>query len=309
MTDNQDTSHHDDSPISGGVVAIAQRILAKTLQTSGNRKLERIGDLIREWPERVGGVAGQILGKILGSAEKGEAIAVEDKEALNKALENQPEAAAMILGFLTADLLTGASDAESERNALLEYYQSSLNLICTAMANRTTSFALRGFLHQKNCISYWHFERPNLTFSRGKDYLFPNGLDVYFIEENPTDEELLRLNLLIRDDPERHLDRTFYNIEKNDNISELAYIYETTIATKKLDPDRNNTRDPQPNSLGFLATDHSKPIQFTSPIPPEPELVVALIESLQIAIEAQDFRPRQAQEARKQLADKVPKTP
>ena len=307
MTEHRDPSSDHDSPISSGTIALAQRFVISSLEHSGNPKLKRLGRVIKKFPEMAGQKVGPILGKIFGSVEKGEPIKTEDKENLLKTMEQHPQEATAILGLLTADLLAGGGDAASERQALLEYYRSSLTLVCAAMASRTTSVALRGFLHDDRFVSYWHFERNNLQFSMPaySEVLFPNGLDVYFLELEPTDENLTTLNRLIRDNPERHLDKALYDINSNDSISQLDTIYETKLTFRKLDKDRSKTAKTEPDPLGFrLASDPGSPVKFESPIPPEPDAVVAMLESLNIALAAQDYRLDEAREGQRRLAEK-----
>ena len=308
MTEHHDPSTDHDSPVSSGTIALAQRFVISSLEHSGNPKLKRLGRVIKKFPEMAGQKVGPILGKIFGSVEKGEPIKTEDKEKLLKIMEQHPQEATAILGLLTADLLAGGGDAASERQALLEYYRSSLTLVCTAMASRTTSVALRGFIHDGSCVSYWHFERKNLQFSMSSssEVLFPNGLDVYFLELEPTDESLTTLNRLIRDNPERHLDKALYDINCNESISQLDSIYETKLTFRKLDKDRAKTANAEPDPLRLrLASDPDSPIKFESRIPPEPDALVAMLESLNVALAAQDHRLDEVKEGQRRLAEKL----
>ena len=130
MSDPHDHSDEGDSPISSGsVVALAQRFVVKTLETSGNERLKKLGKGIKNAPELLGEKAGRMLAALLEAAGAGKPISEESKREFTKELETSPKEAAAILGFLTAELFDDAMDSTSERIALLEYYRSTLNLI------------------------------------------------------------------------------------------------------------------------------------------------------------------------------------
>ena len=317
MDEHKDTSHdhgadHDhDSPISSSAVALAQRLVISTLKHTGHPKAKRFAEYISKGPEILGKKLGPQIGKLFGSVAKGEPIKPEDEAALLKTMEEHPQETAAILGLLTADLLAGEANAADERQAVLNFYSSSLALICASMASRTTSLALRGFFHDTNCISYWHFERQNLQFSSGKDYLFPNGLDVYFLELEPTDEQLVTLNLEIRNDAKRHLKPERYDVNTNPAVSKLVSIHETTLEFKRVDKDaakKTEKRAAEAFGIGLL-DDDSALVEWTSPIPLATEPLTAMLESVPLALAAQDFRINKLKELKQRMAEEsLPKT-
>ena len=311
MSDPHDHSDEGDSPISSGsVVALAQRFVVKTLETSGNERLKKLGKGIKNAPELLGEKAGRMLAALLEAAGAGKPISEESKREFTKELETSPKEAAAILGFLTAELFDDAMDSTSERIALLEYYRSTLNLICLYMAKAKTSVALRGFLHDPHCISYWHFERSNLEFQTAVDSIFPNGLDVYFLEETPTDERLVELNMLIRDSKDRHLRTEDYDVWKKDTVAKLENISETIVTTKQLRKDRVSLPPPQTDPVfGRLRGTANSPIEYETRISPEPDALLTMVESLNVAKTALEYRRTKAIEGKRRLAETPPDKP
>jgi hypothetical protein len=296
MDDTQDHAEGH-SPSGGGLVALAQRFIVAALKTSGNERLERIGSFIKEAPEVLGKKTGHLLQRLLDKKSRGEVLTARDEEELGEALQERPSEAAAVLGLVTADLLQGTLDADGEREAIIGSYASILNFVCAYMAEATTSVAIRGFLHDPACISYWHVERRNLEFAKsGSDYLYPNGLEVYLFDEEATDERLAALNMAIRDSPTRHLHPAMYDISSDDAVAKVTRINETTIVIERLHPDRASLpAAPEDPLFGRkLGTDYSRPLEFVLPIPPDATDVVALIDSLQKAKAVQSHRLQQS---------------
>ena len=302
------SEHHDEQPSEGhsvvsssSVVALAQRFVIKAVESSGHEEAAR---WLRQWPELLGDKAGQGVKKLFAKKAQGENITEKDKEELSEALKANPTEAAAVVGVLTTDLLEGTLDAASEREAILNTYKSSLEVICAYMAKATTSVALSGFLHEPNCISYWQFERKNLEFGSLGDFLYPNGLQIYFLYEEPTEERILQLNMLIRDDANRHLTLELYDFQSNDRVAKLEKIEETRVITKRLRPDRANL--PKPKRVGGLrhGTDYDEPVEESSWINPGKSTLSALIESLQVAKEAQTYRHKELQNDARNAAQK-----
>jgi hypothetical protein len=278
------------SPIStGSVAALAQRFAIKALEASGHKE---IAHWVKEWPEILGDKAGLTFQKLFAKKAKGEALTEQDKRDLAKSLDENPKEAAAFLGVLTADLLEGTLDAETERKAILDSYRAVFEIICAYLAKSKSSLALKGFLHDEHCISYWHFDRSNLLFSDGQEYLYPNGVDVYFGYEEPTDERLLELNLAIRDSPTRHLAPELFDFDQNDSIAKLSRVYETNIATARLRRDRENLPKPVPNPVFRRSggTDYSRPVEEVVGIPAGAPALIAMVDSLSLAKQAQVSR-------------------
>jgi hypothetical protein len=300
MDGHSEPSHGDHSPVSPTSIAgMISRVLAGTLGELGYKRAEVI---VNQWPEILGGKIGQVIKKIQGKQARGEKITPEDDQELAKALEESPKEAATLLGLLTADLVRDTVDAKSERKAVLDAFKTIFGIVCTYMRTATTSVALSGFLHDPNCISYWHLTGKNPEFSNTNDtYLFPNGLVVYIRYEQPTAERLADLNKQIRRDEHRHLPQSLYGFENDGDVAKVEAVHETKVMTKQLHPDRATLPPPTKGPFGEKkGQDFSKPIDFETEIPSGAPGLATLVESLYAAREAQEGY-------RKQVAENVEK--
>jgi hypothetical protein len=278
------------------VITLVERFTVSALKSSGN---ERIAQWIEQWPEILGGKAGVAIKRLLEKRAKGQVITQNDTKEVTQELADDPRAAATLLGLLTVDLLEGAMDAQSRRKAILQTYGAVLEVICTYMAGHTTSVVLKGFIHREDCISYWHFERSNLEFSwSGSDHLFPNGLKVYFRDEEPDDERVFNLNLEIADDPDHHLPQEFYDFEHDPKVAQLDEIYDTKITFHQLDPAAGpRKKDP----LGLTLSDT---LEYSQKIPGDLAGLKGLIDSLVHAHEALEQRLNLAKQATQDIKNK-----
>jgi hypothetical protein len=288
----------------GTISTLAQRFAIQTLKSSGHRD---IAEWLTKWPEILGIKTGKAIKNILDKRAHGQQVSVQDERALQSALDENPKEAATLLGLLTADLLEGAIDAATKRRTILKTYGSVLGIVSTFMASNTTSIVLKGFIHREDCISYWHFERSNLEFSAsGDDYLYPNGLQVYFIDALPDDALLKKLNWNIRDDPERHLPAEFYDFEHDSKIAKLEAIYETKVSFKQLDPNSSPTEEPKKDDpFGFNAiaswdTDY----EYSQRIPSDLRGLKGLIDSLFLAKDALGERDENARRVSRDIANR-----
>ena len=177
--------HSHDFPISPtNIAGMLSRVVARALRESGYMRAE---EYVSHWPEILGGKIGQAIRKIQGKYAKGDEVTTEDTKELVKALEESPKEAATLLGLLTADLVKDTVDAKSERKAVLDAFKTIFGIICAYVRTATTSVALAGFVHEQDCISYWHLTGKAPDFSNINDtYLFPSGLEVYIRYEQPT---------------------------------------------------------------------------------------------------------------------------
>jgi hypothetical protein len=302
----EEAHHSEGEPIVsvGTISTLAQRFAIRTLESSGH---EQIAHWIKEWPELLGDKAGAAIKELLQKRAKGESVTQKDTNKVAEALSNNPRAAATLLGLLTADLLEGAADAETQRKTILQTYKSVLDVICTFMASNTTSVVLKGFIHREDCISYWNFERKNLEFSSGgTDHLFPNGLEVYFIEEPPDDKRIASLNMDIRDDPQRCLPAEFYDFERDCRIAKLEHIYEAKITFNQLDPNIPPSANPKkddPFGLGAFSGSN-RVSQYSQRIPPDLAGLKGLVDSLFVAKAAQEDRTSKARRAATEIGNR-----
>jgi hypothetical protein len=257
--------------------AFAARTFLSFLRASGH---EDWAKFIAELPERVGETLGRPLNRVKEKVEKGEAISIADEKDLNTAIAEHPQEAAAALGLLLTHLVTITVDADTERRRTLDAYALVLNTICDVIGKAKTSVALRGFLHEANCVSYWHIPgRGNPEFSHLSDSLYPLGLEVYFIRTEPTPETLFTLNDTIRRNSQRRLPAEFYDYEHSSEIAKLLKIYETNITTSELHPhpDELTSERPDPFNLGH---DPYKPMEFVTQIPSKAPNLIPMLESL-----------------------------
>jgi hypothetical protein len=278
----------------GTLSELAQRFIIRAVASSGH---EEIAHWIEEWPELLGDKVGAALKNVLQKSAQGESVTENDTRSVADALSKDPKSAATLLGLLTADLLEGAEDADSQRKTILQTYRSVLEVICTFMIRSTTSLALKGFIHREDCISYWHFERKNLQFAwSGTDYLYPNGLQVYFIEGAPDDSLIASLNKQIRDDPERHLPAELYDFKHKPDVAELEHIYETKVTFNRLNQNASApAASGKPDPFGLNAFSRQDEVsEYSQGIPSDLTALKGLIDSLFLAKAAQKGRTDKA---------------
>jgi hypothetical protein len=277
---NSGTSHR----IPSSATAMATRTLLSFLRAAG---YEDLADYIAKLPEHVGEALGAPLKRVKNKAKNGDAINPADEKELTEAMTQHPQETVTALGLLLTHVGSNVVDADSERKKSLQSYALVLNTICDFMAKAQTSVALRGFLHDANCVSYWHIRgRGNPTFSQLSDSLVPFDLEVYFIRAEPSAELLASLNETIRRSSNRHLPSDLYDYEYNHDIAKLNKIYETNITTSELHPSPNELKTPKPDPFG-LAPDPNKPMEFVTQIPSKVPSLIPMFESLFEAKKAQ----------------------
>jgi hypothetical protein len=90
-------SEGDSLVSASNVTAILMRIAGSALQASGHKEASR---LLKNWPEIIGSKIGKPFNRIQEKKNKGEEITRQDKQALEKALNENPKEAATLLGLL-----------------------------------------------------------------------------------------------------------------------------------------------------------------------------------------------------------------
>jgi len=258
------------------VTAILMRIAGSALQSSGH---EKASELLKNWPEIVGVKIGKPFNKIQEKRLKGQEITQEDKKALEKALNENPKEAATLLGLLIAEATQGTLDADAELKLILESYALVLNTICALMGKAKTSLALKGFVHDTGCVSYWNFTKgSNPSFYASTDSLAPSGLEVYLFSEEPAADTLRKYNQEIRRAPSRQLERDKFNHRKHDTVALVKKVSELDVVIEKLDPDREEKMK-LPDPL-HLNAKYEWPAEFKYEIPFGAPALVELFESL-----------------------------
>jgi hypothetical protein len=267
------------------IVSIISQIITSGLDEAGYKNASHV---IKKWPQLLGKNTVRTLKKLLQKKEEGKPITPEDHKDVANALQSDPKDAAILLGLLTADILEGTLDARTERKVILDSYNVVFGIICTFMTAATTSVALKGFIHDEHCISYWDRKGKTPQFSAiGDDYLFPNSLGIYLLNEEPTDLRLVELNLQIRQSFDRRLQPKDFDFEKEERVWKLEKVQETSIIVHRLRPDRDSLPKPVKEPLFGLVsgTDYSKPIEDSICIPPGAPALIGLVQSLREAKE------------------------
>ena len=214
------------------------------------------------------------------------------------------------MGLTLGNIVDSTKDAESQLKANLSSYAVVLDIICATMAKAGTSLALKGFLHDAKCISYWHIrDRGKPSFLRLSDSLAPNDLEIYFLEEEePTPKILAGLNEKIRRDSKRHLPAAAYDYKHDNTVAKLLKVLETDVTTSQLHPNPSELKTDRPDPFN-TAPDPTKPIEFVTQIPPRSPNLIPMFESLYEAMKAQDAVNMKPEELKRQLLDSLKKAP
>jgi hypothetical protein len=288
----------NDEADSGGASGIASRIAVGWAKEMG---YEKVALVIEKWPELVGKGIAIPCKKIRDSVIAGKPIPPELEAEAQKALEDNPKEAALLLGPLMAESFASALDAKVERDFVLSSYAQYMSIVCQSMKERQTSFVLRGFIHSPDCVSYW--ERSVLgdeAFQRDVDHLRSNfgGPKVYILDltswaepdesVNMTDFVTV-LNEEIRKSSIRKLPGHFSDHTNNKKISSIDKIYETKVVISRLDPANIEKEEGAllETSDGFLRTRPS-PKSYDLEIPSGAPGIPVMLESLYHAMKAQD---------------------
>jgi hypothetical protein len=266
------------------IVSIVTQILTSGLEEAGYKNASYV---IRKWPKIVGVHTARLLMQIFEKRAEGKPITEKEHREIAEALQNDPKDAAALLGVLTANLVNGALDVKAERKAILDSYNVIFGLICAFMNTGPTSIALKGFVHDENCISYWNItgKEPQFSMING-NYLFPVSLDVYLFQEEPADARLVELNFQIRKAYDRRLTADVYDINRHEQVAKVDKVLETDIAIHQLDPDRATKPAREKDIFGTpQGLDYARPVEYRIPIPPRAEALIGLYKSLTLAKE------------------------
>jgi len=284
------------------VSAIVTRVVVSALDASGRKKAAQV---IKNWPELLGAKIGGPFKKIEEKKSKGEEVTPEDARAFEKALNDNPKEAAALLGLLIASVTEETLDAEAERKVILESYAMVLNTLCALMAKARTSLALRGFIHEKDCISYWHLTGKNPHFAPFLGFLDPNNLSVFLLSESPTPQRLQELNEEIRRDQNRQLRPSSYDYRKRDTVARVKQISELSVTIEKLHPDREELK--KKHGPFDLDPEYKQPREFTEPIPFGAPYLIPLFESVFEAKSIQEGAVEDLLKTRETLAENLKK--
>ena len=273
----------------GGSVGIVSRIVASAAKTMGHEKLAA---LVKRWPELVGEQIGKPLRKLEEYVTNGKSVPPEVDQEIHEAIEANPEEALALMGPVMAEGFEGVGDAQAERIFILDSYTGVLNIAASQMAARKTSLVLRGFLHDPDCVSYWHFKgfgacRFKGEYSFGQHAIRPDvGLEIYALKTTPSDESLDLLNREIRRSSDRQLPPELWDISTVEGVSLLKEIRETELVVERINPDLVTEQEKGKGDFALSIPQRTK--SYIIPIPDGPSALPAMLESLFPALDAQD---------------------
>lgn len=299
MDDHSDTQHHEHSPfpsVPTSMTSAATRAIIRVLERRGYDTTP-----IRKWPEFVTDKVMDAIERIADKQKQGQPITPADRDDLEQAINENPAAAPVLMTAATSHLAS-STGPQSESEEILESYAYVLNAACEYMSKAGTSIALRGFIHDGNCISYWEKApdgKPEFQLS-GRQ-LIPNNLDVYLIERTPEEQQLSDLNTTIRRDPKRKLSQGEIDYQNRESVKKLIAVEDVRLQVHGLPsakrPNPFKTR-PMPETLNIL-------------IPPGAPALIGMFESLFEAQEVQGVYVTGSRETRQviETALKAAKTP
>lgn len=265
------------SEISGSV----SRVAASVLKELGHK---RAAEVIAKWPEMAGKAIAAPFKKIQDLMSRGEAIPLELENELIITVTKNDDASRAFLAIVLSSISTEGLDSSAEKAAILKFYFKALTPIVTASIEKRTSFALLGFLHLGNCISYWHFKR---MFEKTKaimmkpNYLKINSMgpvEIFILDIEPTEENLTFLNQTIRESPQRELPDGFFGNKDSRECVKVLEIHELNIIVEE---------QSGPEDELFGRSFSSNPSNFEHSIPYGAPALPGLVSSLQIALEIQ----------------------
>ena len=287
---------HHHAP-SASLTSAVIRMAAATAKAAGYVK---VGTLITDWPEITGTKLGELIRKLRNAEQSGKTVTAAEQAEIEKALEANPQAAAQLLGLVVSSSSQKVLDAAEERRQILASYKLVLDLITSAMTQRQTSYALKGFLHNPECISYWKRSVGSAEFV-GDDSLYCNGFEVYFINVDPSLEKLQALNEFIRRSESRHLPNDYEDYRHNQGIVRLMRVRELEVEVEELQPD-----DPGKAAFGIQLP---RQVRYEIPLngPDQEGLLESLLEAQRVQSEPSRLTDRYqelAQEYKRKILGK-----
>ena len=297
MTDDNENTDHENGldalPKPGGHTS---RIAVTFANELG---YPRVAEVITKWPELIGKGLAAPFKKIQDLKEKGQAITPDLEQEARAAIEQNQEDMTRLIGMLFAASLEEMLDAENERQEILLTFKHHLEFIGNIAEELKTSVALRGFLHSKECVSYWHGNKgrgiDKSIFQQPKDKLELTPLppySIYVLDIEPTKEKLLELNQMIRRDETRSLPPELYDHRKTPNSGKVIEIMEFNVVIEQCDD----------NEILFGLSGNPK----GHPIPDGAPLIEIMFESLIPALETQQGHIRGIREAFARIQSKNP---
>jgi len=278
MTDHPDIPHDSIPALPSGTVGVLLRIALDALEKAGYK---RLADRIRNVPSLASDILAKLIKVVFGSIARGTPIDDEAAKKIETILES------------TQRLTTGEESHPQKpinvsipvEPTLLELYAQVFGIVCDAMKHGNFSLALRGFVHDPDCISYWHLKGASPTFSAISNYLYPNNLEVYIINgRDNSPKELDSLNKSIR----RGQAPGFINNINDATVVQVHHVYEFDLEVRGLRPDRDELmKRPDPFNIRIL--DYNQPQLFTIPFGDDNKSgLLGMLDSLTDAVLSQD---------------------
>lgn len=275
MDDHSETQHHEHNrfpSVPTSMTSAATRAVIRVLERRGYDTTA-----IRKWPEFLTDKVMDAIERIASKQKQGEAITQADKQNLEQALNKDPAAAAVLMTTALTELISNAAP-QSESEEILDSYAFILNAACEYMSKAGTSLALRGFIHDTNCISYWEKAADGKPeFQLSGNQLIPKNLEVYLIERAPEEQQLTDLNTRIRVDPKRKLPKREVNYQDDETVKKLIAVQDVRVVVHGLPSDKRL------NPFGL----HASPEDLTILIPPGAPALIGMFGSLFDAEEVQ----------------------
>jgi hypothetical protein len=203
-------------------MALSTKFITGIIKGLGGPDLD---ELLENITKELGNEVGSLLRNIVSSS--GEKLRAEEEE-LKRWIEKNPQEST----YMTSAVIDKAIEEDSpEAASLLSDYLVVLNFVITSIRRTNRSILLRGFLHDENCTSYWECDR----LSHGEPQYFrkpPNSErimppsskpTVHIIDEKPDDSLIRELNLKIRRNKYGRLEEDKYRrAKKIENIEEFT---------------------------------------------------------------------------------------
>lgn len=274
MDEHSEAQHHEHNPfpsVPTSITSAATRAVIRALERRGYDTTP-----IRKWPEFLTDKVMDLMERLAQKQKQGEAISAADRQNLEHALNENPGAAPLLMTTALTELLNSAGP-QSETDEILNSYALVLNAACEYMGKTGTSLALRGFVHDASCISYWEKSDGKPEFQLSGSQLTPKNLDVYLIERTPEEQQLTDLNTRIRLDPKRKLPKRELNYQDDESVKKLVAVQDVRVVVHGLPSDK------RPNPFGL----HPSPEDLNILVPPGAPALIGMFESLFYAQEIQ----------------------
>jgi len=197
-----DHSHCSDShghlSVPSGLTSLVARAIIAAIKSAGNPEL---AEKIATAPELIGTKLGKTVAALLHKKANDQILTQDDIHKVDIAVKDDPDTANLLI-YSDFIRLYGKDPIKTAQR--VSFYRELLMRVCDQMAKHSTSYALRGFVHESDCISYWHLDGVQPAFI-GSDFIAPVDMKVFLLQKEPTTALLKMLNESIRESPHKQL--------------------------------------------------------------------------------------------------------